>query len=493
MLGLVRAFIRGVQRNVDLLAVWMGLLVAQHYVPITHILARDDLLPWMILTLGLVALLRARPFGYGPHPMLTPRVSAFGKWTSRGAAALAPVALMFVYDAGYALDPRALAQDPSSLLVEVGTMVGTAAACVVGVLVLVNLGGTHGQTAWNPERGTPVGPIVGTGVLVSFIVFVGGFGAGRAQSLELLQNLGRSYLIGLSFLTAGLLLARIQNHRQRQAAGRKDGRPYRQLMFPAILATAGPSVSLVIVFTVAQGLAFHQAFVVSLLIVVWAGVVWPKPTPVAVSCVLHEIEPKGGADPSPMAGQANAFDIPPEGALRFNPLDTKRTLVMHPWIVPVRTSRIAELDDPIRPLWDLPPPPIHDHILGDAAFEPDETSKQDQWELITVRLRGRADVQTMGGDAGTRRMVILRAFPAPGESAKPRLATYRWEENVPADTVQVLDPTTEVAKLRDGDVLVLSSEGVARAFEVEIGAPVYRVADADQFRVPQLEDYVEAG
>jgi hypothetical protein len=213
-----------------------------------------------------------------------------------------------------------------------------------------------------------------------------------------------------------------------------------------------------------------------------------------VSCVLHEVIPVGGADSAPAVGQANAFDVPPEGALRFNPLATRRTLVMHPWLVPVRSSRIAELDDPIQPLWDVPPPLASDHVLGEASFEPDPLTKQDQWEVITVRLRGRADMSSVkSGDSQTKRMVVLRPFPATGRTTRARMATYRWEQNVPEDTIQILDATTQTAELRDGDILLLSSEGVAKAFEVEIGAPVFRFADANAFRPPQLEDYVEVG
>jgi hypothetical protein len=45
--------------------------------------------------------------------------------------------------------------------------------------------------------------------------------------------------------------------------------------------------------------------------------------------------------------------------------------------------------------------------------------------------------------------------------------------------------------IENGSIIVLATEGVARAFEVEIGAPVYRLPDAAGFRPPQLEDYVE--
>lgn len=470
------SLIRGLQRNADLVAIWMALLVAQHHVPVTHFLGRDDLLPWLVLSLSIVALFRARRFGMGPHPMLTPRIDTINAWLQKGAAAVAPWALLYVYDAAYTSDPKNL---------------GFAIGVAVAVVVLVSVGSTHGQSAWNPERGVAFGMVAGTASVLVLCVAAAGMAADKLAAVPGVYAVARAVMIGIAFLTIGLMSARIQNHRQRVAAGRKDGLPHREPVFPAFLATMGPTFTLAVVFLVVRGLDFDQAFIGSLLVMVWAAVVWPHPAPIMVSCVLHEVRPTGGADPRPSGGQAHAFDTPPAGALRFNPLYTTRTLVMHPWLVPVRSSRIAELDDPIRPLWELPPPLLADHLLGDAAFEPDPLTRQDQWDVLTVRLRGRADVASMGGGGGqTKRMVILRAFPPPGHSARPRVATYRWEENVPEETIQVLDPTTEVAQLRDGDVLVISSEGVAKAYEVEIGAPVYRVADATQFRAPQLEDYV---
>ena len=62
---------------------------------------------------------------------------------------------------------------------------------------------------------------------------------------------------------------------------------------------------------------------------------------------------------------------------------------------------------------------------------------------------------------------------------------------MPDATVQIVDANTETLTLTDGCVIVLSTEGVARAFELEIGAPVYELNEAIGFRPPQLEDYVK--
>jgi hypothetical protein len=479
MRSLIAAMLAAVRRNVDLISVWLVLIVVAHHVPVTHFFGRADLVPWMTLTLSIAVLLRGRSFGLGPHPALTPRVDWVGEMALRVGAALSPWGLLFAYDAGRTGDPR-----------DVAYMFGA----IFLVVVAEALGSGHGQTAWQPVRGAPIFEAVTSFLVLFSVACFSGYGVRRFVDDRIIHGVGRAAVIGVSFMVAGLIYARIENHRQRAAAGRKDGVPYRSAKFGAFLAIFGPTSTLAIVFSMVNGLDFDQSFTVSLIVLVWAGIVWPPVSPIMVSVVLHEVIAKGGADPRPTGGQAQGFDAPPEGALRFNPLYTTRTLVMHPWLVPVRSSRIAELDDPIRPLWEDPPPLLQDHTLGDAAFEPDPLTRQDQWDVITLRLRGRTDMATMqSGDAQTRRMVVLRAFPAPGTSSHARMATYRWEQNVPEQTMQVLDQTTEFAELRDGDILVLSAEGVARAFEIEIGAPVYRVADALQFRAPQLEDYTEAG
>jgi hypothetical protein len=91
----------------------------------------------------------------------------------------------------------------------------------------------------------------------------------------------------------------------------------------------------------------------------------------------------------------------------------------------------------------------------------------------------------------TLRMVVLRPFLEPGESRKSQIRTYTWERTVPDATVQTVDANTQRLLLTNGCVIVLSTEGVARAYELEIGAPVYQLNEAINFRPPQLEDYVK--
>jgi len=467
---------RAVARNSDLILVFLALLIGQHFVNVKAYFARHDLLPWAALSLSVVGYLRARPFGAGHHPMLTPRVAKMSRLIRRAGAVAAPWTLLFTYDAFANADIRAG---------------GIAAGLAVGQLVARVVGNADGQTAWNPQRGFPIFRLLG---------YAGAIGGGAALCglVEyMLPNqreavlVGRAMYVGLSFLSMGMLLGRVRNTRQREAAGRKDGKPFKSPAFAAWLALIGPASTLAVILLAGPPIDFDQAYVVSLLCVVWAALIWPPKSPIMVACVLHEVLPTGGADPRSSA-TANGFDTPPEGALRFNPLRTRRTLVMHPWMVPVRSSRIAELDDPVRPLWDTGGEILPAHVLGDASFEPDPYTKGDQWDVITLRLRGSEDTGNVANDAQARRIAIMRPFPPRGESARARMATYRWDEPVPESTVQILDATTEYAVLRNGDIIVISSEGVARAFEIEIGEPLYRKVDAGAFRPPQLEDYTEA-
>jgi hypothetical protein len=478
--GLERRF----RENLDLAVLWAVLLVAQPMLPVGNFLARDDLVPWLMLALSGAALLRGRHMGQGPHPMLTRRHASFGWLTQRLARAAAPWALMLWYDGAGNAAPAQL---------------GSAAGLALGIVVLMAMGGAHERTAWNPA-GTPAALVwFAEALVLAILVGVVGWVCGPASAplrgpIEMPPWLGPAFLVGVGFLTVGLLSGRVRNLRQRKAAGLRDGTPYRIALAPALLAVGGTGIGLALLLLLfPESQAFHLAFVGTLHVVVWASVLWPRREPIARACILHEVIPTGGGDKE-TGETALSFERPPAGALRFNPLRTKRIMVMHPWLVPVRGARIEQLDDPIQPLWPPPTPFQRHHVLGEATFEPDPVTRRTQWNLVSLKMSRRQDVSTVEtGSAQSRRIVVLRAFPAPGSARRRRLATYRWEEIGPQESIQILDATARSATLRDGDLLVLSSEGVARAYEVELGAPLYSWADAEAFRPPQLEDYVEAG
>ena len=474
---------RRIRQNMDLIAVWVALVVAQPLVPVDHIMARHDLTPWLILTLSLVALLRARYLGSGPHPMLTLRRAAFGWLLKRIALVVAPWGLLMWYLGASTLN---------------GVWMLGGVGIGIAVMVLLALGRNDGLTAWNPP-GTAAWLSWSTYVvLVAAILALVGWLCGEARlpwidGSVLPAWMGMALLTSVGFLTIGLIAGRTRNYRQRKAAGRRDGKAHRPDVFPAVLALCGPAVGLALLYQILGGLMdFSQAYAGALYVVVWAMVLWPKPEPIGRACLLHEVVPSGGGDKESKA-TALSFERPPEGALRFNPLRTKRILVMHPWMVPVQQARIEKLDDPVRPLWPQQAPLLPHHILGQASFEPDPVTRETQWDILTVKMGNRQDVSTVAaGDSKARRIVVLRAFPK-GFMRRRRVRTYRWEAGGPKDSIQVLDATTETATLMDGDLVVLSAEGVARAFEVEVGSPLYSYADFEAFRPAQLEDYVKVG
>lgn len=475
-----RAITDAVAESADLLALWVVGLVLWPMVPVGHLAARDDLVPWMCATLALALLLRGRELGAGSHPMLNPRRSTMGRWLRKVAIILAPAVLAAAYQAGAT----------RQALWAIGAAVG-----VLAITTLLAIGREDGETAWAPPGRAPW--LLWTFFAISFPAFAGWLGlASSVDGMPYASEAASSGLMGLCFLGAGLVAGRVRNMNQRKAAGFRDGRPYKADLFPYLLAFLGPSVGLFLLhllFGPLGGLDFNQAYVGSLHVLVWAALVWPKPDPIARTVLLHEVVPTSGDDPV-AKDAANPFDQPPEGALRFNPLQTKRIRVVHPWLVPVRGARIADLDDPIRPLWTRPPPPLALHIWGEARFEPDPITRGTQGEVVTVTLKGDEDtVQLEGSEGQVRRMVILRPYLPPGVARRKRVATYAWDDDVPEQSVQVIDNTVDSATLRDGDVIVIGAEGVVRAYEVEIGDALYSHLDAAAFRPPQLEDYVKAG
>ena len=200
----------------------------------------------------------------------------------------------------------------------------------------------------------------------------------------------------------------------------------------------------------------------------------------------------GGADKT-ISTTASPFDQHPKGALRINSLEQiKRIRAIHPWLIPVKASRVPELDDPIRPLWPRREPPTPVHSIGASIFEPCHHTNKEQWSEVTLSLKGNEDVASVaGGAAVNRSIVVLKPFLRPGASRKRRITTYKWEPSVYEGSVQHVDSTTETLSLENGSIIVLATEGVARAFELEIGEPLYRLTDVAGFRPPQIEDYVE--
>ena len=477
---------RGVQSNLDLLILWILLIAIQPLVSVDHLLARPDLVPWLMFGLAGAVLLRGRRYGDGPHTSLTKRYSSTGAILSKSGMVGSLFALVWWYDLGMAWDVfRTQSVGWVDLIIRPTGM-------TIVTLLAIRLSKSHEQTAWNPH-GASSALIWFVGILSIVVMAVG---IGRLEKLNPSFH-SESLLLGVAFLAVGLIVGRAQYLRQRLAAGTKDNRSYRPALFNYLFSSLGSAVGLWALYFIQDQMGlgdqvtFELAFVPAAFVVAWSGVVWPKQVPIAVTCLLHEIMPSGGGDKA-ISTTATPFDETPEGALRINPLQIKRILSTHPWLVPVKTSRVPELDDPIRPLWPRREPPVPYHVLGAASFEPCPFTNQEQWGEITIRLKGSDDVGSLSGSAATNRsIVVMKPFLKPGTPRKKRITTYRWEKPVWEASLQHVDATTESLSLENGSVIVLATEGVARAFEVEIGAPVYRLPEAAGFRPPQLEDYVE--
>ena len=85
---------------------------------------------------------------------------------------------------------------------------------------------------------------------------------------------------------------------------------------------------------------------------------------------------------------------------------------------------------------------------------------------------------------------MLRPFPAPGtHDLKREPPAYSWESPLPAGARRKLHEVA-TARLQNGDVLVLSTQGETRAFELELGALLYPEDLPVSGRIPQLEDYL---
>jgi hypothetical protein len=492
------------RRNLDLLAVFALFIALAPTVPVGHILAREDLAPWMMLSLAVATFVRARPIGDGPHPQLTVQLNRIGGWFHRAAFTATPLIAWAWHDAGYNLAQSML---PSESVRIDPIYAGIGAAGLVAVPVFLAMGRRHEATSWDPPGRSSVLKWLFWAVPLTLFSLASGYLVGQ-NLIPALGKVGPALLCGTAFLATATAGQKAQYLRQRRASGNRDGSRYKPNRFSEGLAFVGPSAGMLLLqssflFLSSPGdylsvttawlgtLDFDQAYVGVAHVLAWASIVWGARTPVAKACALWEVVPTGGKDKTPEA-RALGFEEAPEGALRFNPLRSKRIFVLHPWLVPVKAARIGDLDDPVAPLWGRRPPLPGQHLLGDCVFDPDPFTLDTQGDSITVRLRGQDAFGGLAGGSETRRLVILRSYVSGGIRNKSRMKTYRWDQKVPEGTVQIIDATTDVVTLMDGDVIVSSMEGVARAYEVEIGADIYDRAEAEAFRPPQLEDYVQS-
>ena len=78
-----RLALRGLKQNIDLIALWIFYIALQPMIPVDNILARPDLIPWLMFCLSGALFLRGKRYGDGPHISLTQTKSLSGRILQR--------------------------------------------------------------------------------------------------------------------------------------------------------------------------------------------------------------------------------------------------------------------------------------------------------------------------------------------------------------------------------------------------------------------------
>ena len=125
---------------------------------VEHLLARRDLVPWLMFGLAESAL-RGRRYGDGPHTSLTKRHSSTGLILIKAGMVGALLSLVWWYDLGVAWD--VVRTQSVGWLDLVVRPVGI----TIVALLAIRLSKSHEQTAWNPH-GTPSALIWTLGLLL---------------------------------------------------------------------------------------------------------------------------------------------------------------------------------------------------------------------------------------------------------------------------------------------------------------------------------------
>ena len=136
---------RGIKGNLDLLILWVLLIAIQPLISVEHLLARPDLVPWLMFGLAGAVVLRGRRYGDGPHTSLTKRHSFMGLILTKVGMVATLISLVWWYDLGVAWDVvRTQSVGWLDLVVRpIGITVVT--------LIAIRLSKSHQQTAWNPH------------------------------------------------------------------------------------------------------------------------------------------------------------------------------------------------------------------------------------------------------------------------------------------------------------------------------------------------------
>ena len=237
-----------------------------------------------------------------------------------------------------------LPQSMVKSMVYAGT--GFGVLCVAGFFLM--LARKHQVTAWNPAGlSSAIMWTVGPALMLILSAAAGWYDV-QEWSSTIHDGVGISVLIGVGFVSISLMLGKFETYVNVVRLVDETDDPIFGL-FRLLLAFFGPIIGLYLLqqlylLMFGRLFDFNQSFVIALHVVGWTAVIWQRPVPIAVYCMLHEVIPYGGIDGK--GDTALSFEEAPEGSLRINPLKLRRTRAMHLWKVPVQAARIEDLDDP---------------------------------------------------------------------------------------------------------------------------------------------------
>ncbi len=475
----LRWLVRLASGSSDLLVAGALLLLLHEGLDRGSSLAESDWSTWVVFNISIVAVLRGRSLGLGPHPSL--KVRGGGGLDRILLAGAAPWWVWFAAEA--------VGGSESALRILVALSIG-------GLVVLMRRRGRL-RTAWTPNVPAAVLlALLGVALLGALL-----FHAGQEEVGSL------AALAAACFFAVSLVLGDTRSLSQRWASF--EGRPGRSIPRHevVILATGVllPAAGLEAVRELMRWPAINQqagqlpgdefvwASLATLYVLTWAGSTWKRPTPTGLACLLREMEPAGGLE-SRHDGEAPALDFSeaPRGALAVEPLAVKRKPRVHPWFVSVDSGRAVSAEHTSLPLWGTREASLG-HALGDARCAEDGIPgflPLPQWDEVVIEPQAQETRETLAESrAGVRRQVILRPFRRP---LLPPLSvlppTFAWESTGAHQLYQL--NTGRTLRLAAGDLLVLSSAGIVRCFEFEPGCAF----DLNGVRhAPQPEDYLGSG
>lgn len=474
----------------QLLGLWYALVLLQSFVPRDWYLADVRLLPWLAVTLSACLLLRHNSLLPAPHPALVSRRSPLAAVIQRLTIALTPWVLLAFVE--FLLDRQRVDVAHPAL----------ATVTMAGFLILIigaSVGHRHRLTAWNPRQRGYGWLVIGSTFLALFPLLIAAWWPDRqpvgSSGYAMSEFLTLPLYVGATFLLAGILATPPRDVGQFLSA--QLSRPNRSiaqtlglLIMPPLaawlLATLGLGVFHTLYLLRYDALGFNGVLIHMLFVCMCTAALFPRPVPIAMACLFHEVRPAGAEKPQEEA-RVRDFTESPEGALVFNPLNVERTGRIHFCRIPVESNSLTLFESNAPWLWPLEGMAAQAHLFGFVSFESSGTKPQ--WQEVTIRKAAR-DVVSWKSEMGynLQRMLILRPYTS--SWFRRRGTVFDHEGKAFEGQIQSMGDLADTMSIQHGDLILLSIGGVIRAYEFEIGAPLYEQDLVAHERLPILEDYV---